>query len=168
MNPFQPSPIANSASSFRRSRLFAAAVTVVLALSGTQAIAAQPHARANHGPLHAPAFSALDDAHLKHLSHELMERVDSGQGEQMRLIGRAALSDLELMEQEARAQRAPRAGILLADTIDRAALERLRVAEMSVADERSRRVDQLLIDLAAVMTAAQRARFMADIQSMAL
>lgn len=167
MSHLQQSPIANTAPTIRRKRLFAAAATVVLVLSSTHAIAAQPHALATHAPTHSPAYSALDDAHLKHLFHELMERVDTGQGEQMRLIGRAALSDLDLLEQEARAQRAPRAGILLADTLDRAALEKVRVAEMAVSDERSRRVDQLLIDLAAVMTPAQRARFKADIQAMA-
>lgn len=101
MNQFQQSPIASAASSIRPSLLLAAAVTVALVLSSTQAIAAQPHALANHGPLHAPAFSALDDAHLKHLFHELTERVDSGRAEQMRRIGRAALSDLAAMEQEA-------------------------------------------------------------------
>lgn len=163
MNHFPPSSVANATSATRRRCFLAAAATVVLVLSSTHALAAQPHAPAMQAP---PAYSALDDAHLKHLFHELMERVDTGQREQMRRIGRAALSDLDLMEQEARVQRAPRAGILLADTVDRAALERVRTAEMAVADERSRRVDQLLIDLAAVMTPAQRAQFKADTQAM--
>lgn len=162
MNHFLPSPIANTIFATRR-RCFFAAVTVVLVISGTHAIGSPPNAPATH----APAYSVLDDDHLKHLFHELMERVDIGQGEQMRRIGRAALSDLDLLDQEARAQRAPRAGILLAEALDRAALERVRIAEMTVAEERSRRVDQLLIDLAAVMTPAQRAQFKANIQAMA-
>lgn len=162
MNHFLPSPIGNRVSATRR-RCFFAAVTAMLVISGTQAIGSPPHAPATN----APAYSALDDDHLKHLFHELVERVDAAQGEQMRRIGRAALSDLDLIEQEARAQRAPRAGILLAETLDRAALENIRVAEMTVANERSRRVDKLLIDLAAVMTPPQRAQFKADIEARA-
>jgi Spy/CpxP family protein refolding chaperone len=132
-------------------------------VSGTSAIASPPHA----SPTHLPAYSALDDAHLKHLFHELMGRVDAGQKDQMRRVGHAALADLELLEGRARNERAPRAGILLAETIDHAALERVRIGEMAVAEERSRRVDLLLIDLATVMTPQQRARFNDELQGAA-
>lgn len=147
----------------RGRRLVTAAAAVMLVLSSTSAIAEQPHAPATH----LPAYSALDDAHLRHLFHELMDRVDAGQKEQMRRVGKAAIADLDLLENKARNERAPRAAILLADTLDHAALERVRIAEMGVGEERSRRVDRLLIDLAAVMTPLQRAQFMAHMQEKA-
>ena len=53
-------------------------------------------------------------------------------------------------------RRLKRAQILLADVVDRAALEHARVAELHIADERSRRVNHLLIDVAAVLTPQQR------------
>ena len=62
----------------------------------------------------------------------------------------------------AAASRAPRAKILLADVIDRNALERERVDELHIADERSSRVNRLLIDVAAVLTPQQRLRLRAE------
>ena len=163
MTHFPGSSPADATGSTQRRYLFAAAAAVMFMLSGTSANASPPHAP----PTHLPAYSALDDAHLKHLFHELMGRVDAGQKDQMRRVGHAALADLELLEGRARNERAPRAGILLADTIDHAALERVRIAEMAVAEERSRRVDLLLIDLAAVMTPQQRTRFNDELQGAA-
>ena len=160
MNHFPLSALADATYAARRLYFFTAAAAVMLLMSSTSAIAGQPHAPATH----LPAYSALDDAHLKRLFHDLMDRVDAGQKEQMSRVGKAAVVDLDLLEQKARAQRAPRAGILLADTLDHAALERVRIAEMGVAEERSRRVDRLLIDLAAVMTPQQRAQFSAQLQ----
>lgn len=147
----------------RGRRLVTAAAAVMLVLSSTSAIAEQPHVPATRLPVH----SALDDAHLRHLFHEPMDRVDAGQKQQMGRVGKAAVADLDLLESRAQNERAPRAGILLADTLDHAALERVRIAEMAVAEERSRRVDLLLIDLAAVMTPQQRAQFFAELQGAA-
>ena len=163
MTHFLPYSPAAFTSSTRRRYLFIAAAGAMLVMSSTSAIAGESHADVAN----VPAYSALDDAHLKHLFHELMDRVDAGQKEQMRRVGKAAVADLDLLENKARHERAPRAAILLAETLDHAALERVRIAEMAVTDERSRRVDRLLIDLAAVMTPTQRAQFMAHMQEKA-
>lgn len=74
MNHFLPSPNVNRIFATRR-RCFFAAVTAMLVISGTHAIGSPPHAPATS----PPAYSALDDDHLKHLFHELVERVDTAQ-----------------------------------------------------------------------------------------
>lgn len=141
-----------------RLRPLALVTAALLALASTGAIAGGGHA----GIAHQPAqHGALDDMHLQHLIHHVMSQVDAPQKEKIQQIAQVAHADLQALEQRAQAARAPRARILLADVVDRGALERVRSAEMRIADERSRRVDQLLVDVAAVLTPQQRAQWQA-------
>ncbi len=89
-------------------------------------------------------------------------RIEQPQRERVEKLVLAAQNDFDAFERKAEEARAPRTRILLADVIDRAALERARAAEMKVADKRSRRVNQLLIDVVAVLTPAQRVRLRTD------
>lgn len=138
---------------------------LVSAIAGGVALAG-PH-RA-HGSATPPAsygqYGALTDEHLGKLMHHLMARVDENQRARLVEIARRAKPELERFEQQAREARAPRAGVLLADVIDRQALEQIRSAEMQVAQERSLRVDQWLIEMASVLTPQQRARLLSELQ----
>lgn len=109
------------------------------------------------------AYAALTDEHLRHLFHELMERIDETQRPKLVAVAKSAKVKLEEFEQRAQQARAPRRAIVLADVADLDALEAVRVAEMRVVEERSRYVDGLLVALAGVMTPAQRANFLSDI-----
>lgn len=111
------------------------------------------------------AYAALTDEHLRHLFHELMGRVDDAQRSRLLAVGMLAKVKLEEFEQRAQQARAPRRAIVLADVVDRDALEGVRIAELRVMEERSRYVDNLLAAWAAVLTPGQRARFLADIKA---
>lgn len=104
----------------------------------------------------------MDDDHLWRVIHFVTARIDEPQKERVERLANAAFAQLEVFEREAEEARAPRGQILLADRVDRAALERARVAELHIADERSRFVDRLLVDVAAVLTSPQRALLRAE------
>jgi Spy/CpxP family protein refolding chaperone len=136
------------------------------ALIGGVSIAAPPdghHAASLPGsPIQ---YEALTDEHLKHLFHTILAKVSEEQRLRLVEVGMRAKSDLDELEQRARTARAPRRDILLADAIDRQALEQVRLAEMRVAEERSRRVDAFLVALVSVLTPQQRASFLAELRS---
>jgi Spy/CpxP family protein refolding chaperone len=137
----------------------ALATATALAFGGAVVAAAPDHAV----PADAADHGALDDEHLRHLIHFILDRVDEPQRTQVGALAHAASSDLEALAERAAVARAPRAGLLLADRIDAQALERVRRDEMRVADERSQRVDRLLVDLATALTPEQRARLREEI-----
>ncbi|MFC0679637.1 Spy/CpxP family protein refolding chaperone [Lysobacter korlensis] len=110
-------------------------------------------------------YGAMTDEHLRKLMHHLMETVDPHQRSRLVEIAERARPELERFEQRARQARAPRRDILLADVVDTQALDRVRAAEMQVVQERARRVDQLLVEVASVLTPAQRAAMKSDMQS---
>lgn len=142
----------------RRFRSLGVATAALLALVSSGAIAGSPHAG---GPPSA-RYEALDDDHLQHLIHHVMSRIDAPQQQQVKQVAQGAHDDLQVLERRAQEARAPRARILLADVVDRDGLERIRTAEMRIADERSRRVDRLLMDIAAVLTPQQRSQLRAE------
>lgn len=158
----------SNAQPFRSARRALSAAVFALALiaplAGTGAIAS-PHAAALPGP--PGQYAPLTDEHLKDLLHHLMGKVDDRQRAQLVEIAMRAKPEFERFEQRARQARAPRREVLLADVIDRQALERIRAAEMQVAQERSLRVDQLLVEMAGVLTPGQRAAFLSGLQSAA-
>lgn len=116
---------------------------------------------------HAGPYAPLDDAHLRQIVHHLMDRGTDPQKAQIVDIAKAAAADLHALEQQARQARGRRIQLLLRDTIDRDALERTRVEEMQLTDQRSQRVDRALIDLVGVLTPQQRAQLSAHVQASA-
>lgn len=139
----------------RRARLLGLLATAALALSGVGACAAHGH---EAGDAASGDHGTMDDAHLRRLVEYLYERVESPQREQIGELAHAAEPELEAFAQQAGQARAPRAALLLADRIDLDALERARREEMRIADARSRRVNELLVAIAQVLTPDQRTR----------
>jgi len=80
------------------------------------------------------------------------------QKDQLVAIATAAMADLKPLREQARAGRRQGLDLLAAQTVDRAALEQLRVAQMQLADTSSRRVLQAMADAADVLTPEQRAK----------
>jgi len=129
------------------------AATMLVALGSSGTVVAADAAVAPHTPQHR----AMDDDHLRAVVQFVTERINEPQKGQVERLANDAFLKLDRLERRAEDARAPRGQILLADRVDRDALERARVAELHIADERSRNVDHLLIDIAEVLTPQQRA-----------
>lgn len=144
--------------------LRATALAAGLALTLGMSASASPHAAVGHaGPSGQDA--PLTDEHLRHVVHFLMGHVEGAQKARLVEIAERAKPVFDDLEQRALQARLPRRQVLLASTIDRQALERIRAAEMNVTVERSRRVDELLVDLATALTPTQRAQLLNELQA---
>jgi periplasmic protein CpxP/Spy len=80
------------------------------------------------------------------------------QKERLAAIARTAMADLQPMREQARETRRQGMALLVAPSIDRAALERVRAARMQAEDARSRRIVQAMADASEVLTPEQRAK----------
>jgi protein CpxP len=89
----------------------------------------------------------------------MIEEIDATpeQADALRAIFEGARDDLSGMRDEMRGVREEVVAILSAETIDRAAAERLRAERTQSLDQASRRMTQALLDAAEVLTPAQRA-----------
>jgi Spy/CpxP family protein refolding chaperone len=77
-----------------------------------------------------------------------------------------ATTDLKALHTQAAQDHQQLHAVLTQDVVDRAALESLRVAHMQVADQGSRRLTQLIGDVADVLTAEQRRAVIARMQAL--
>ncbi len=80
------------------------------------------------------------------------------QRERLVAIATAALTELRPLREQARAARRRGMDLLAAPTIDRPALEQLRMAQMQAGEAASRRLVQAMADAAEVLTPEQRAK----------
>jgi Spy/CpxP family protein refolding chaperone len=80
------------------------------------------------------------------------------QKDQLVAIATAALVDLKPLREQARAARRQGLDLLAAPTVDRTALEQLRLSQMQLADTSSRRVLQAMADASDVLTPEQRTK----------
>jgi periplasmic protein CpxP/Spy len=81
----------------------------------------------------------------------------SEQKQKMNAIAQRAADDLLAMREKHLAGRKQMRDVLAAPTIDRAKLESLRVEQMKLADDASKRITTAVADIADVLTPAQRA-----------
>jgi Spy/CpxP family protein refolding chaperone len=136
----------------------------VLALIGGVAIAAGIGAVA-HEPgaafafHHHPAMSAEEiSTHVdKFLQHVYVE-IDATDAQKAQIdpLVRQAVTDLMPMHSQARDFHTQALALLSADRIDRAAIETMRAEHIQAADQASRRIAQVIADVAEVLTPAQR------------
>jgi periplasmic protein CpxP/Spy len=110
--------------------------------------------RGHHGPLDPATLDTAVERMLKHLYVEI--EATEAQKEKIAPIVKSAARDLLPLRDKMHAARASVIGLLKADTVDRAAIERLRGEQVANADQASRRFTQALADLAEVLTPAQR------------
>jgi Spy/CpxP family protein refolding chaperone len=108
------------------------------------------------GPIDPAAMNEHIERFIKHLAVE----IDATPDQQQRLaaIAKSAAQDLLPIRNQAREARKQAIALFSAPTVDRQALETLRVAQIERADTASRRLVQALSDAADVLTVEQRKR----------
>lgn len=95
---------------------------------------------------------------VDHMIDRLLSDGTATQKAQVSTIIKTAMADLKPLREQHRAARQQGITILSQPTIDRAALEQVRVSEMQLADTVSKRMTQALADTAEVLTPEQRVR----------
>jgi len=145
-------------------------VVAVLAIAGLGTLATQVLAQGpwgwSRGAWSDPA--QIDERVERMVKHFAIE-VDATPAQQTRLteLGKAAARDLLPLRETMRSARRQATTLLTAATVDRAAVERLRVEQVQVLDRTSARVTQLLADVAEVLTPEQRQKIAAHIEQRA-
>lgn len=162
----------------RSGRLAKAAVILALGLVGAGAVATSSFSQGfgssfgfgpgpgfGHGPGHwrgGPFGGGFDPARaeeradrmIRHISVEVDATAE--QQEKLRGIVKNAVKDMVPMREKLFAARKQARDLLLAQNIDRAAIEKLRTEQLAVADTLSKRFTQALIDAAEVLNPDQR------------
>jgi len=95
---------------------------------------------------------------IDHMVDRMLSDGTAAQKTQVATIIKTAMADLKPLREQHRAARQQGIKILSQATIDRAALEQVRVSELQLADQVSKRMTQALADVADVLTPEQRAR----------
>ena len=116
------------------------------------------HHGGHHGAHMANASPADVAAHLDQvLQHIYAEtRATPAQQAQIAPLVQATATDLTQLHDQFHGEHAQMLALLAADTIDRAALENARVAQLNIVDQASKELVRLLADTAGVLTPAQR------------
>ena len=110
-------------------------------------------AQGRHGQ-HGPVTGERIEKMVKHLAIE----VDATPEQQQKLtaIAKSAAKDLEPLRGQAMETRKQAIELLSAPSIDRAAIEKLRLSKLQHADTASKRITQAFADAAEVLTPEQR------------
>jgi hypothetical protein len=121
------------------------------------------HARAGghgmHGMHGMPTDPAAMGEHIDMMVAHLMNGASAGQKAKVAGIAKAAVADLMPLRAQLAANHERALQMLAQPTLDPVALEALRVAQVQLMDQASRRVLQAVLDAADQMTPAQRAMF---------
>jgi len=140
-----------------RRRFFkrAAIATLVGGLAASLGASAWAHGRRGGGWHGGEGFS---EERVERMVRHFAVEADATPEQQAKLaeIAKAAAKDLQPIRAKAREARRRGMELLAAPTIDRAAIEQLRVEQMQAADAASKRMLQALADTAEVLTPDQR------------
>jgi protein CpxP len=138
----------------RRFFRLAALSTAFTGLAGLAFAAHGQGGRHGRGPMDPAAMDERLDRMLQHMYVE----IDATEAQKQKLdpIVKQAAGDMRTLRAKVRDARRRGVELLSADTIDRGAIERLRVEQIGAADAASRRFTQALADVAEVLTPAQR------------
>jgi Spy/CpxP family protein refolding chaperone len=136
----------------RRFFRFAAAGAALAGLSG---LAWKATAHGNRG---GPIDPARLDEHLDRMLKHLYVEIDATEAQRQKLepIIKQAAKELMPLRQKVREARRQGMALLAAPSIDRGAIERLRVEQIAAADDASKRFVRALADVADVLTPEQR------------
>jgi protein CpxP len=166
MSDVSPTPqpsTSPSASPRRRVLTWAAVATLIAGLTagiGFKAFAHGPYGWHRAGFLGAPLDPARLDEHLDRMLKHLYVEIDATETQQQQLapIVKAAAQDLLPLHARIHDARRQAVELLSQETVDRAALERLRADHLRLAEQASKRFTQALADVAEVLTPEQRQR----------
>jgi len=137
----------------RRFFKFAGAGAALAGLSGL-AWKAAAHGGRRGGPIDPAEL----DERLEHMLKHLYVEIDATDAQKAKLepIVKQAAKELLPLREKVRAARRQGMALLSAETIDRGAIERLRVEQIASADDASKRFVRALADVAEVLTPEQR------------
>ncbi|HZX91723.1 MAG TPA: hypothetical protein VFE67_13870 [Rudaea sp.] len=112
----------------------------------------------HHGAQMANASPADVAAHVDQMLQHIFTETSATPAQQAQIapLVQGTATDLLQLHDQFHTEHAQMLALLTADTIDRAALENARVAQLNVLDRASRDLVQLLADTAGVLTPAQR------------
>jgi Spy/CpxP family protein refolding chaperone len=116
--------------------------------------AAFAHGRRRHGEMDPAQMEERIERFIKHVGVE----VDATPEQQAKLteIAKGAARDLAPLRAQGREMRQQGVALFTAPTVDKTAVEQLRVKRMQQADAVSKRITQALTESAEVLTAEQR------------
>ena len=116
------------------------------------------HHAGHHGAHMAGADPAEVAAHVDQVLQHIYAETGATPEQQARIapLAQAMATDQTQLHDQFHTEHARMLALLGADTVDRAALENARVAQLNVIDQASKELVQLLADSADVLTPAQR------------
>lgn len=116
------------------------------------------HHGGHHGAQMVNASPTDVAAHVDQLLQHIYAETSATPAQQAQIapLVQATATDLMQLHGQFHAEHAQMLALLTTDTIDRAALENARVAQLNVLDQASKELVQLLADTAGVLTPAQR------------
>ncbi len=116
------------------------------------------HHGGHHGAQMASAGPADVAAHVDQLLQHIYTETGATPEQQAQIapLVQATATDLMQLHDQFHAEHAQMLALLTTDTIDRAALENARVAQLNVLDQASKELVQLLADTAGMLTPDQR------------
>lgn len=116
-----------------------------------------------HGPMGSMDPQALGQR-VEAMVQWMLADVDATPEQRSKItaIAKGALNDLAPLRAKHREARRATVQLLAAPTIDRAAIERIRIEQMQLAETTSRRMTQALMDAAEVLNPEQRAKLAAN------
>lgn len=137
---------------------------------GVTTIGAITHAAPGHfGPfaaMHGEFNPEMASKHLRKAVNWVLDDADATSDQKAKVndIMQAALTDLLPLHQQMADAHKQVAQLMSQATIDRAALEQIRVSQMALMDTASKRLTQALEDAGDVLTPAQRQKLIAEHQ----
>jgi Spy/CpxP family protein refolding chaperone len=141
----------------KRRWTIAAALAVAI---GTACVSYANGLPAAHGPHgRTAATPAAMKAHIDKMIEQCAADASADQKARLGTIADAAMAELRPVHDQFRAEHARAHALLTAPTVDRAALEQLRAAQVGRLDFISRRILVAVEDAADVLTPEQRAKF---------
>lgn len=140
---------------------FMIAAAIGATLWAHDSLAQGPFGSAAHGMSHDGSHLTQMAAHIKAAANATPE-----QGARIDALVAQATSDLKALHAQGAQFHEQLHAVLTQDTVDRGALENLRLAHMRVADQGSQRLVQLMADVADVLTPEQRRTVIAKMQGM--
>lgn len=113
------------------------------------------HGMGDHGPM-----AMGDPAHVGRMADHMLDGLGASDAQraQVRQIAQAAAADMKPLQEAGRALREKGVQLLLAPTIDAAAVESLRQQMLAQHDQASKRTAQTLLAMANVLTPEQRTK----------
>jgi protein CpxP len=161
--PSNRDPIANRSERSGRRGTLVTAVVVVALLAGVGLGLSWRHFETRDSGGFADLLSPAHTDELDRMTKELAVELGATADQQAKLanIAKSGAADLWAMEQKAEAARGEAVALLSAPTLDRAAIERLAVQQVGLAEAAIKRVAKALTDAFEVLNPEQR-RKLAD------